>query len=137
MYTICAGEGLQNAVRTHHGDEKGKKVQGVASVKIRVTLHARQLDKGAASASPITAHGPRMQAFTPASFTQADEKPGFGPMQTKGRKPMSPSRVKPEFKLQHNFPVVSKRELLFLCVFAHSSSPIWRGLLSLQRSQQY
>jgi hypothetical protein len=25
------------------------KVQGVASVKIRVTLHARQLDKGAAA----------------------------------------------------------------------------------------
>jgi hypothetical protein len=48
MYTICAGEGLQNAVRRHHGDENGEKADGLPQKKSGL-LFARQLDKGAAA----------------------------------------------------------------------------------------
>jgi hypothetical protein len=53
MHTILEGQGHQNAVRRHHGLKAQAKNAWLAGKEIRVTLRARQLDKGAASAAPI------------------------------------------------------------------------------------
>jgi hypothetical protein len=65
MHTICAGEGLQNAVRRHHGDEKGKKADALPQKKSGLLSHARPLDKGAAA--------PRQQADNTGKSLEARE----------------------------------------------------------------